>query len=183
MIHTFNWDRLAGWGSLVHFDTAEYKITDEEIPLVSIPKLAASWKVIHEFKPTEYIQGPNHPATTSLSLTTSSGRYFLGVLFQNSNISLELPELVDNVVWFKSDQSPELGVWTRIEISLEKEEDGKYFLSFSVGGKQLVREEVDDDDYDFLLPELDGIKVFIGDNSDVLYQPGFIRGLVVLEKQ
>ena len=59
MSHIFNLNRFAGWGKLVHFDTAEYKITDEEILLVSIPKLGASWKVIYEFKPTEYVQRPN----------------------------------------------------------------------------------------------------------------------------
>ena len=46
----------------------------------------------------------------------------------------------------------------------------------------MVREEVADDD--LLLSELDAIKVFIGDKyPDVFIQPGFIRGLVVLEKQ
>ena len=35
----FNLGHFAGWGYLVGFDTAEHRITDDEILLVSIPKM------------------------------------------------------------------------------------------------------------------------------------------------
>ena len=179
MSHIFNWWNFAGWGNLVHVDTKEYKITDGEILLVSIPKLAGQWKIIHDFKPTDYPQSPSYPPI-SLSLKTSSGDYFLGVLFPHPYIGLELLAVGEDSVsdCFKSDQLPKVGEWTRIEISHE-EEDGKHFISLTVGGKESLREEVDD----FELSEIDGIRVLIGQDHDEPYQPGFIRGLVVLEKQ
>ena len=67
--------------------------------------------------------------------------------------------------------------WTRIEISHE-EDDGKYFFTFSVGGKELGRQEIDDSILGF--QNLRGLKIHtggMGDNS----QTGIIRGL--LEKE
>ena len=78
--------------------------------------------------------------------------------------------------FLRSNQLPRVGEWTRIEISHE-EEDGKYFLSLSVAGKEVGREEVDDPQ----LRNLTGVKVTLG-HAKELTQPGFIRRLVVLEK-
>ena len=138
--------------------------------------MTTQWKVVHEFKPTEYLQG----RTTSLSITT--GDYILRVMFSNSNIALNLENFVtldDNTgMYFDSDQQPKVGEWTRIEVSMEEEEeDGKHFLSLSVGGKQALKEEVDD----VMAFEPYGFKVYIG--SMGFYQPGYIRGLAVYEKQ
>ena len=82
-------------------------------------------------------------------------------------------------VFLQSNQLPELGEWTRIEISHEEEEEGKYFLSLTVGGREVGREEVADPQ----LRELIDAKVTIGHTDRELTQPGFIRRLVVLEKQ
>ena len=41
----------------------------------------------------------------------------------------------------ESAQLPKVGEWTRIEISHEKTDD-KFFLSLSVGGSEVGREEV-----------------------------------------
>ena len=173
-----NWGYFAGWGNLVHFDPEEYKITDGEVLVVSIPKLAGQWKIIHDFKPTDYPQ-ENIPSPSSISLTTSSGDYFLGFVFPYPNIGLDLLALDGSVAeCFESAQLPKVGEWTRIEISLE-DEDSKHFISLNVGGKESLREEVDD----FSLSEIDGIKILIGTDYGEPYQPGIIRGLVVLEKQ
>ena len=178
---------LAGWGSLVHFDTAEHEITDEETLLLSIPKLATPWKIIHEFKPTDYSLTPDPiynslPPNTSLIITTSSGQYFFGVQFNDPNIGLHILDYSNTFDWFESDHLPELGEWTRIEISLEEgEEDGKHIISLSVGGKDSLRKEVKLGDR--LLSELDGIEIYMGGTDMGHHQPGYIRGLVVLEKQ
>ena len=146
--------------------------------MVIIPKMATQWKVIHEFKPTDYSPRPHFDATTSLQLITSSGNFFLQVKFPLPKIALHLLGSDASWWWFESDQLPKLGEWNKIEISLEKEE-GKHFISLSVGDKQVLREEVDD--IEDLQSESDGFAVCIG--HDFNPQPGFIRGLVVLEKQ
>ena len=69
--------------------------------------------------------------------------------------------------------------WTRIEISHE-EDNGKYFFTFSVRGKELGRQEIDVSIFGF--QNLRGLKIHtggMGDNSET----GIIRGLVVLEKE
>ena len=56
-----------------------------------------------------------------------------------------------------STQPPEAGEWTRIEMS-HAEVDGKYFLSLSVGGREVGRMEADP-----RLRQLTLVKVVIGD--------------------
>ena len=67
--------------------------------------------------------------------------------------------------------------WTRIEISHE-EEDCMYFLSFSVGGREAGKMEA----YP-ALKKLTDVEVTIGYHERVQNQPGFLRRLVILEKQ
>ena len=43
-------------------------------------------------------------------------------------------------LFLESNQLPKIGEWTRMEIS-HKEEDGEFFLSFGVAGRQLARKE------------------------------------------
>ena len=94
---------------------------------------------------------------------------------------LRLNNQAETGAFLQSNQLPEVGEWTRIEISHEEEEEeeGKYFLSLSVGGREVVREEVTDPQ----LRKLTDAKVTIGHTDRELSQPGFIRRLVVLEKQ
>ena len=75
-----------------------------------------------------------------------------------------------------SNQLPKVGEWTRIEISRE-EIDGKYFLALSVGGKEVGRKEVSEQ------RELVNVKFVLGHYLREKCQLGFIRRLVVLEKQ
>ena len=64
-------------------------------------------------------------------------------------------------------------------MSHEKEEEGKYFISFSVAGKELGRKEVLDDFEDRSLNNVDiGLFMEMGDVN----QEGFTRRLIVLEK-
>ena len=80
----------------------------------------------------------------------------------------------------ESNQPPKLGEWTRIEISHE-EENGKWILSFSVGGKEVGRDEVDQSSS----RDITDVKIYIGTSTSPWadhtgpIQPGFIRGLVV----
>ena len=74
----------------------------------------------------------------------------------------------------ESNQLPRIGEWTRIEVSHE-EEDGKYFLSFAVGGRELGRKEATDPEF----REMTDVTIDIGRH---MIQPGFIRRLLVLQK-
>ena len=76
-----------------------------------------------------------------------------------------------------STQPPEAGEWTRIEMSHEKV-DGKYFLSLSVGGREVGRMEADP-----RLRHLTLVKVVIGGGKLEFNLPCLVRRLVVLEKQ
>ena len=67
---------------------------------------------------------------------------------------------------------PKLFEWTRIEIGHE-ENNGEYLVTFSVGGKEVGRQEVYDED----LRKLEDVDLMIGSFR------GIARGLFVLEKQ
>ena len=65
-----------------------------------------------------------------------------------------------------------------MEVSHEME-DGQYFLSLSIGGTEVGRKEV-------TVPafrDMAEVNVVIGSLMEGRAQPGFIRGLVVLQKE
>ena len=152
--------------------------------MARIPKLAREWKIVHDFKPTEYLQTSQQPGSLCVRVEKPFRHGLVGVCFSFPRIVLAHSILRENKqaetgVFLQSNQLPELGEWTRIEISHEEEEEGKYFLSLTVGGREVGREEVADPQ----LRELTDAKVTIGHTDRELTQPGFIRRLVVLEKQ
>ena len=65
-----------------------------------------------------------------------------------------------------------------MEIGHQKVDD-KYFLSLSVGGREVGRKEVTDSE----LRKLTDVKVSIRRADEKRCQPGFIRRLVILEKR
>ena len=77
---------------------------------------------------------------------------------------------------------PNVGEWTRIEIGHE-EEDGKYFLSLTVGGQHVGRGEVRAP----VLKNPTDVKLKIGCHLGAVQGlphplPGFVRRVVVLQK-
>ena len=156
--------------------------------LAIIPKLEAQWKIIHEFKPTEYFQNTQR-------VYLSLGIRYGGASQEKAGIDICISNVPELSAYFKagilSDEGlqteklaikcnkiPPIGEWTRLEISHEKE-DSKYFLSFSIGGTEVGRKEV-------ALPmsrDRTNVKVTIGSSKMGHGQPGFIRGLVVLQKE
>ena len=103
-----------------------------------------------------------------------NGRVGLDIFSSSSDFGLELWNTDgEDQQLVESNQLPRSGEWTRIEISHE-EEDGKFFLSFGVAGRELVRKEATE------FRELADVIISIGSDSDL--QPGFIRRLVVLQK-
>ena len=122
-------------------------------------------------KPTEYLDDPY----TRFSLGVNvGGRVGLDIFFSSSHFGLERWDGdEEGQLFLESNQLPKIGEWTRIEISHE-EEDGKFFLSFGVAGRELARKEATE------FRELADVIISIGSDSDL--QPGFIRRLVVLQK-
>ena len=105
-----------------------------------IPKLAAEWKLIHEFKPTEYF-----PAFDCIVDTKIDGAIrAIAIVLDLSMVALVAEDnLLPNSTLVLRGRLPAVGEWTRIEVSHE-EEDGKFFLSLSVGEAEVVKEEVTD---------------------------------------
>ena len=156
-----------GWDKLVYFDTEENQITDEKVQLVAIPKLGPQWKIIHDFKPTKFLEF-RWSFWIALEGTSFSS---LGVRFLPPNIFLanEDGQLMG------SNQVLIVGEWTRLEIIYEAREEGKFFLTFIAGGKLVGRVRVPSTHKGFT-------NVGIGIGHDTYPQPGFIGRLVVLER-
>ena len=96
----------------------------------------------------------------------------LGHAIRDDNIQAQVLLAVE------STQLPKVGEWTRIEFGHEKV-DEKYFLSLSLGGREVGRKEVTNPE----LRKLTDIQVCIGDQIQEHSQPGLIRRLVILEKR
>ena len=156
--------------------------------MAKIPKLGSQWRIIYDVKPTEYLQAADLTrARRDLYVFTGDGKTpgisFVATCFPFPKITLVQGILDDDnqlqagtVV--DSTQLPKVGEWTRVEIGHEKE-DEKYFLSLSVGGREVGRKEVTDPE----LRKLTDVKIVIGHSHEECRQPGFIRRLVVLEKR
>ena len=142
--------------------------------------MASEWKIIHDFKPTDY-PASEYPRTI-LSLSSSSTRGFmLELSVLPTKIAIDLASTGGSVVEVvSSNHVPKLNKWNRIEITYE-EEGGKYFLSFSVNGKNSNKEEVTDD-FDMGSQKGNFKEVEILTGHDEEHQQGIIKGVTVLEK-
>ena len=166
--------------------------------MAKIPKLGSQWRIIYDFKPTEYLQAADiSRSCRGLYVITGEsrtpGRSYFATYFPFPKICLAHGFHVDNnqaqiqpaaennqilvELDVESTQLPKVGEWTRVEIGHEKV-DEKYFLSLSVGGREVARMEVTDPK----LRKLTDVKIGIGSSLEECRQPGFIRRLVVLEK-
>ena len=122
----------------------------------------------------------------SLVLYHNNRRFkYLGLAIGSSKICLHSCDIVnhptpvgESKITIESNELPEVGKWTRVEISHQKEDD-KYFLYLTVGGKELGRKEVTSG-------ELRGPAgtVVNGNikNFPIPIQPGLFRRLIALGK-
>ena len=142
--------------------------------------MASEWKIIQDFKPTDY-PASIHPRTI-LSLSSSSTQGFmleLNVL--PTKIAIDLASTGGSVVeGVSSNHVPKLNKWNRIEITYE-EDGGKYFLSVSVNDKNSNKEEVTDN-FDLGSPRVNFNEIEIMAGYEYEHQPGVIKGITVLEK-
>ena len=148
--------------------------------MASIPKLSAQWKISFDVKPMEDWQGaePRGLWVQSWSADDHLELNF-GISFPHSNIRLCWNN-GGTIVDMTSNQLPKLDEWSRIEISHLEEEGGNYFLSFSVGGKEVGRKGFE------LGRNMTDVKIYHAmahGLSGRRSQPGFIKGLLVFDKQ
>ena len=168
MIHNFELFTFTGWGVLVFFDTEEHPFTRSV--LAQIPRLGAQWKIIFDAK-FEGIED-----VWMLEAGEENGVMF-NLSFNSSKISLTMQDEGELRVTVESDQIAKVGEWTRIEITHEEEEDGKYFLFMSVEGKVVGKEEVS------IPRKMELADVHVSSFAGVgCIQRGILRRLVVLQK-
>ena len=166
---------------MIFFDTNEHQLGEKR--LFQLPPLGGQWKIIFDFKPTEYIQderkrivmslgmGHNDQRVTAYSLAIGSPKICLCCRIKHPNAG------VHSVV--ESNELPVVGEWTRVEISHEKEED-KYFLYLTVGGKELGKSDITFAESRAAPPTDTFLRIGTDDVRDT--HPGFVRRLVALRK-
>ena len=166
---------FTGWGVLVFFDTEEHQIDGEEVILAQIPRLGAQWKIIFDAK----FGGFDDEFSQGLFLDDGGEddvRFQLS--FNSSKIRLDMWDESNGMrIRVESDQIAKVGEWTRIEMTHEEEEDGKYFLFMSVDGRVVGKEEV-------AIPrKMELADVHVSSFAGVgCIQRGILRRLVVLQK-
>ena len=167
-------------GNLLYFDFEEHQIPTPRLALARVPKLGPQWRIIHDFKPTEY--HVEHALSFKFvandplgGCCVRIGLHSTKIILQQLSFDLEDDlEDVEDIV--ESSQLPKIGEWTKIEVGHEKV-GGKFFLYLSIGGREVGRT----DDIDPRLMKLTDVRVTLGHDAQKFYQPGFIRRLVVLE--
>ena len=170
----------AGWGKLLFFDVGEHSTND--VPskkLAEIPKLGTQWRVMYDFKPTATAHASKFCPSFALGSWENEQVLVIEVACTSSSILLGIdsdsPGVEPGSV--QSSQVPEVGQWTRIEISHE-DRDGKYFLALSVGGQEVGKTEAHPD-----LKKLTDVQLYAGAaGGGVIPQHGFIRRLAVVGK-
>ena len=160
--------------------------------LANIGKLPLQWKIIFDFNPKGLLEGSSY-RWNMIVIRTHSG-YFSTPADPDRSFYVSLsynPKGVLRIHGFticgflESDQLPRTPEWSRIEITHEEGEEGRYFLSLSVNGKQPRRWGAG---YGLNVGQsgnIDDVKIvgFPQDAWERVIKYPLIRGLVVLGKQ
>ena len=120
---------FSDWGRLICFDTDERQVGGEGVSLATIPKLGKRWKVIFDFKPSV---PPPDCYSPELSFMVDDDLLH-SVSFSRSKAILTFG------IWIglETDHQLKFGEWNRIEMTHDEGEDGRFFLSLSVGEREL----------------------------------------------
>ena len=115
----------AGWGKLLFFDVGEHSTNDAPSKkLAEIPKLGAQWRVMYDFKPTATAHASKFCPSFALGSWENEQVLVIEVACTSSSIILGIDRPGFETRTVASNQVPEVGQWTRIEISHE-ERDGE----------------------------------------------------------
>ena len=133
-----------------------------------------SWepRVMYDFKPTATAHASESCPSFAINSWGSEHLVVIEVVCTSSSIllwiNIDRPGFEAGSV--ESSQVPEVGKWTRIEISHE-DRDGEYFLALSVGGQEVGKTEAHPD-----FKKLADVQIIAGgvNEGEVIPQPGFI---------
>ena len=169
-----NEDKL-GLGAF--FLEEELEVSENNL-LATISKLGSEWRVVFEFKPTNYINGSFEGWTNLLHLTIGGdiGRHGdrTPAIFFHPDRGIYICSSVgqdDDYCFQSSPLRPTLGIWTNIEIG-QRENGNRLSYYISVAGEE-VHSVTNTQPREFA-----DVKVYA---SDPWYtpQPGYIRNLSI----
>ena len=140
IIASFEFFNFLGWRGLVFFDPEEHPIGTRT--LARIPDLKREWKIILEIKLKKHTHFGDTEGCILAVVPGFAGYHPVEVHLRSTSIDLVQVDLVQEVTRsvLCSSMVPKVGIWTRIEVSQEKE-DGRYFFALSVEGNRVGREE------------------------------------------
>ena len=167
----------------------------EEKTLANIGKLPLQWKIIFDFNPKGLLEASTWSSSSRnmIVIRTHSG-YFSTPADPDRSFYVSLSYDPKGVLrldyrnlygFLESDQLPRTPEWSRIEITHEEGEEGRYFLSLSVNGRQSRRMEAGYGHNVGQSGNIDDVKIvgFPQDAWERVIKYPLIRGLVVLGKQ
>ena len=163
-----------GWKTI--YNKAEEQLLVKGSNLGTLCVLGKEWRVTHDFKPTEYLDG----FANSLHLTIGGNREHYGDRTPDiwPSTTAYTPEKmqISSAVNGNKDSinrpaQPPVGAWTTITIS-QTLEGGKYFYRIMIGDQEVHAVENSQPE------EFQGVKVYAS-NPWVEAQPGSIRNLVI----
>ena len=130
-----------GWRGLVFFDPEEHPIRRRTLHPDLAPRIPdgrREWKIILEIKLKKHTHFGDTEGCILAVVPGFAGYARVEVHLRST--SIDLVQEVTRSVLCSSSKVPKVGIWTRIEVSQEKE-DGRYFFALSVEGNRVGREE------------------------------------------
>ena len=146
--------------------------------MATISKLGSEWRVVLEFKPTEYIYGHPRGWTSLLHLTIGGDKALHGdrtpAIFFHPGFGIYICSSVGqdtDYCYTSSSHRPDPGIWTDIEIG-QRENGNRLTFYISVSGEE-VHSVTNTETREFT-----DVQVYA---SDPWYtaQPGYIRNLSI----
>ena len=146
--------------------------------MATLSKLGSEWRVVFEFKPTEYLYGSHRGWTSLLHLTIGGDNSQHGdrtpAIFFNPRFGIYICSTVGQDYDYCQNSSPlrpTPGIWTNIEIG-QRENGNRLSYYISVAGKEM-HSVINNEPREFT-----DVKAYISDPWHTP-QPGFIRNLSI----
>lgn len=164
----------SGVGRLIFFNTDESQVEGvEAMNIATIPKLGKRWKVVFDLKTAEYT-----PSNDEAILTLTEGTKMYCRVIISLNTALLLTNVNDEMTFMESSHQFKIGEWNTIQMTHDEgAEGGRFFVSLSVGDKELGKLDVGS-----LEQRNEFTNVQLRLSVDWFPAPMFIGRLLVIEK-
>ena len=162
-----------GWGRLIFFKTEEQEVVRGGLPVVAtLSNLGKRWKVSFDLKPVVLTHGFSVQAMILARATVF--HQYCNVVFTSSRAILDGRDYIPPGT--AANHELQSGEWNRIEITHEEGENGNFFLSLSVGNRELGKMDVG-----ILEQEnFSDVQLYLGSNGH--HSLAFTRRLLFIEK-